>query len=334
MNSSQDNSIKEAIKLIEKSGEIYICSHVKPDGDNIGSLLALAMAMKKLNKNVKVLKVDEIPSDYMFLPNVDIIREYELKEKIELFIALDSGDIERLGLGKKFALNAENIINIDHHVTNTKFGNINIVSPSSAATGELVYELIKQMSVKIDMDIATCLYTAISTDTGSFMYSNTSHLTHLIVAELLKTGIDVGEININLYQKRTMERTKLFIDALNNLEIYLDGRIGLIAVTDEMLKSNNAKTEDSEGIVSFIRDIDTVEVACLLKEISKNEIKVSLRSKKEIDVSKISNKFNGGGHIRAAGCTLYTELDDAKKLILDEIEMAFRWDYEWYCKYI
>lgn len=326
MNNSLKSLIEEAIKLIKKSEKIYICSHVQPDGDNIGSILALGMAIEKMNKNVKVLKVDDIPSDYKFLPNIDLIKKYEIEKEIEidLFIALDSSDMERLGVGKEFAQNAKSIINIDHHITNTNFGDINIVSPSSAATGELIYDFIRQMKVEIDKDIATCLYTAISTDTGSFIYSNTTYMTHLIVAELLKTGININDININLYQKRSMERTRLFINVLNDIEIFLNGKIGIVTVTQDTLKSSNAKLEDTEGIISFVRDIDSVEVACLLKEVNKNEIKVSLRSKEKIDVSKISSKFNGGGHIRAAGCTLFTEMDNAKELILKEIEMAFR----------
>ena len=324
MNNSLRKLIEKAIKLIQKSEKIYICSHVQPDGDNIGSTLALGMAIKKMNKDIKLLKVDDIPSDYKFLPNIDLIKEYDIEDDIDLFIALDSSDMERLGVGRNFAKNAKNIINIDHHITNNNFGDINIISPSSSATGELIYEFIRQMEVGIDKNIATCLYTAISTDTGSFIYSNTTHMTHLIVAELLKIGIDINYINVNLYQKRSMERTRLFINVLNDMEIYLDGKIGIVTVTQDILKFNNAKMEDTEGIISFVRDINSVEVACLLKEVDKNEIKVSLRSKEKIDVSKISSKFNGGGHIRAAGCTLFTEIDNAKELILKEIEMAFR----------
>lgn len=324
MGNSLDNLMKEAIHLIKESKKIYIGSHVQPDGDNIGSLLALGMAINKINKNVRVLKVDDIPSDYEFLPNLQLIKDYDLEPNIDTFIALDSSDMERLGIGKQFAENANNIINIDHHVTNTNFGDINIVSPSSAATGELIYEFIKKMGVKIDKNIATCLYTAISTDTGSFIYSNTTYKTHLIIAELLKTGIDTNSININLYQKRSIERTNLFIDALKNLEMFSDGKIGMVSITQEILKCNNAKLEDTEGIISFVRDIDSVEVACLLKEVDKNEIKVSLRSKEKIDVSKICSKFNGGGHMRAAGCTLFTDINKAKAMVLKEIEMAFR----------
>lgn len=323
MDKKIDFLMDDAIRLIKESDNILIASHVQSDGDSIGSILALGMAIEKLKGKVRILKVDDIPSDYQFLPNIELIKEFD-DENIDLFIALDCGDMERLGSGKKLALKAKQIVNIDHHITNDNFGDLNIVSPSSAATGELVYKIIKKMDVQIDKNIATCLYTAISTDTGSFMYSNTTYKTHLIVAELLKIGININDININLYQSRSMERTKLFLDSLDTLEILLDDKVAIVTTTQDMLESNDAKLEDTEGIISFVRDIDTVEVACLLKEIDESEVKVSIRSKKAIDVSKICNKFNGGGHIRAAGCTIYGSIKEAKKLILKEIEMAFR----------
>ncbi|MCF6464692.1 DHH family phosphoesterase [Clostridium sp. Cult2] len=324
MNNPIEILMVEAVKLIKKYNNIYIVSHVQPDGDNIGSTLALAMAIKKLKGNVKVIKVDNIPSDYEFLPGIDMIKDYSLDESIELLISLDSSDLDRLGLGKEFALKAKKVINIDHHITNNNFGDINIVSPSSAATGEIIYELIKKMEVDFNKDIATCLYTAISTDTGGFIYSNTTYKTHLIIAELLKLGIDADNININLYQNRSMARTRLFIDSLKKMETFLGGKVGLVVITQEMLKINESTMEDTEGIISFIREIDSIEVACLLKEIDENEVKVSLRSKKQIDVSKICNKFNGGGHVRAAGCTIYEKIYNAKEMILEEIFSNFR----------
>lgn len=319
-----NQNMMEAIDWINKSDNIYLVSHVQPDGDNIGSLLALGLAIKRLKGNVSIIKVDDIPSDFMFLPNIDMIKEQDINKPIDLLISLDCSDLGRLGIGKEFALKANIVINIDHHISNDNFGHINIVSPSSAATAEIVYDFINKMGVLIDKDIATCLYTGISTDTGSFTYSNTSYKTHLIAAELLKTGIDADYININLYQNRSMIRTKLFIDSLNSLETYLDDKVGLVMITQDMLKQNNAKMEDTEGIISFIKGIDSVEVACLLKEMDQREIKVSLRSKRYIDVSRICSKFNGGGHVRAAGCTIYEEILDAKKLILNEIISNFR----------
>ena len=326
MNNPLNILMEEAIQLINRNKNIFISSHVQPDGDSVGSILALAMAVKALdrNKNVRIVTVDDIPSDLLFLPNIEMIKEQDLNQPVDLFISLDSSDMDRLGIGKEFALKAKKIINIDHHVTNDNFGDINIISSSSGATGEIVFDLIKKMGVEIDKEIATCLYTAISMDTGSFMYSNTTYKTHLIAAELLKTGIDINDININIYQSRSIERTNLFIDSLNKLETFLDNKIGIVTVTQEMLKVHNAKMEDTEGIISFVRGIKPIEVACLLKEVDEKEVKVSLRSKKEVDVSKISSKFNGGGHIRAAGCTIYENIAVAKEMILKEILSNFR----------
>jgi len=321
-----EGNIENALELINRYDNVFICSHIQPDGDSLGSTLALAMAIGKIKgkDNVNVIKVDNIPSYFLFLPNVDIIKEQDINQEIELFISLDCSDRERLGVGKEFLAKAKSVINIDHHITNENFGDVNIVIPSSGSTCEIVYKLIKCINVEIDKNIASCLYTGINTDTGRFMYSNTTYETHMIVAELIKTGIDINDINMNIYQNMTLERTKLFLESLNKLELYADNRVGIAIVNQEMLDKTNASMEDSEGIVSFVRDINTIEVACLLKEMSESEVKVSLRSKRLVDVAKISTKFGGGGHIRAAGCTIYESLEVAKKMILDEILMSFR----------
>lgn len=325
MNSNMKLLMDKALELINKHNNIFICSHVQPDGDNIGSTLALAMAIKKLKgRNANVIKVDEVPTDFHFLPNVDMFKEQDISQNVDLLISLDSSDLNRLGVGRELLLKANKVINIDHHITNENFGDINIVYDKAGSTAEIIYKFIKNMDIDIDKDIATCLYTGISTDTGRFMYSNTTYETHLIVAELIKAGIDINNINVNIYQNRSIERTKLFLDALNNLELVLEGRVGLVSITQEMLKQNDAIMEDSEGVVSFIRDINTVEVACLLKEISRDEVKVSLRSKNHVDVSQICIKFGGGGHVKAAGCTINENIDKAKQMVLNEILESFR----------
>jgi len=324
MNHSFELLMDQAIELINKSDNIYICSHVQPDGDNIGSTLGLYMAISKIKERVYVIKSDDIPSDYKFLPNSHVFKEYDTNSDVDLFISLDSSDIERLGPGKELLRKAKKVINIDHHVTNDNFGDINIVLPDASATGEIVYKFIKRLDVDIDKDIATCLYTGISTDTGRFMYSNTTYETHLIISDLLKTGIDLNSININLYQNRSIERTKLFLEVLYNMEFFLDNKVAVAIVTQQMMEKNNAKLEDTEGIVSFMRDTGPIEVACLLKEISENEVKVSLRSKRYVDVSEIALKFDGGGHVRAAGCTIYDTMDNVKNIVLDEILKSFR----------
>ena len=312
------NSIKKIVDIINSSNDIYIASHINPDGDNIGSILALGLALRKINKDVHIFKTDDIPSDYLFLPEVNTIKEYDV-EDIELFLVLDCSDIDRLGKYKCLLDKSKYVINIDHHISNTFFGDCNLVDDKSAATGELVYELIVRLGIDIDKEIADCLYTAISTDTGSFMYSSVTYKTHEIISKLIESGVEVGKININLYQSRSVERTNLFINSINTIKYYNDNKITSIKVTQDMLSKVNAKMEDTEGIISFIRDIKGVEVACLLKEYNKNEIKVSLRSKEIVNVSEICAAFNGGGHIRAAGCTINKNIDDAERLIIEKI---------------
>ncbi|NLZ81935.1 MAG: bifunctional oligoribonuclease/PAP phosphatase NrnA, partial [Clostridiales bacterium] len=210
-----NNVINTAINKITNVNNIYIASHINPDGDNIGSILAMALGLKKINKNVKILKTDEIPSDYMFLPNIDMIKTYDIDEidTIELLIVLDCGDVDRLGKYKSIVSKSNTVINMDHHISNSRFGDINLIDEKAAATGELVYDILNKMNLEINKDIATCLYTAISTDTGSFLYDSVTARTHEIAISLIKAGIDKSDINIKLYQSRSIERTKLFISS-------------------------------------------------------------------------------------------------------------------------
>ena len=323
MKNSIESQFDLAIDLIKNSKNIGIASHVSPDGDNIGSILALGNALEKINKKVFILKTDDIPKDFLFLPGTNKIIDYEDNMEIDLFITLDTSDEDRLGKNRILLDKIENVVNIDHHISNTNFGDINIVNSNAAATGELVYKLIKKIGIIIDKDIASCIYTSISSDTGSFMYDNTTSETHEIVAELIKTGIDKSNININLYQSRSIEKTKLFIKILETLKFHYDNQVGIIKVTQEMLNNSNAKMEDTEGIISFIREISSIEVAILLKEIEEEEIKVSMRSKRYADVAEICANFNGGGHIRAAGCTINEPIATAEHLVLEQMKKVF-----------
>ena len=311
----------KAIDLIKESTNIFIASHINPDGDNLGSSLALALALKKQNKNIRVLKSDIIPVDFTFLPGINLIKEYDDKlDDVDLFITLDCGDENRLGQNKSLIEKAKKVINIDHHISNTRFGDINIVYSEVTATGELIYHFIKQMNIEIDKDIATNIYTAISTDSGSFKYESVSSNTHRIIVDLLDIGIDKADININLYENMSFTRMKLFIKSLTTLETFNNGKIAIVEVTQDMLKETGASLEDSEGIILFIKKLDTVEAACVLKELEKDDIKISLRTKKYLDASYVCNKFDGGGHKRAAGCTIYKDIKEAKALIIKSIQ--------------
>lgn len=318
-------NIEKATDLIKNSKNIFIASHINPDGDNIGSSLALVLALKKNNKNVYVLKSDIVPRSFVFLPGIDLIEDYNQEMgKIDLFIALDCGDENRLGKNKVLFENAKKTINIDHHISNTNFGNVNIVDSKASATGEIIYSFIKHLNIDIDKEIATNLYTAISTDTGSFKYENVTSETHKIIANLLDAGIDKSSININLYENMSFTRMKLFIKSLTTLETFNDGKIAVVKITQDMLKNTGASLEDSEGIISFIRKLETVEAACILKELEKENIKISLRTKKYLDASLICDKFNGGGHKRAAGCNIYKNIEESKDLIINSIKESMK----------
>lgn len=320
MNSFLKKPMNLAKERILKSKNIYIASHVRPDGDNLGSMLALGLALKSINENVYLVQTDPVPSDFMFLPGAEDIKEVTDFDNIDLFITLDSSDIERLGQNKKIIDKANFVINIDHHISNTNYGDINIVDSKSGSTAELIFYLIKVLDIKIHKDIGTCIYTGISTDTGSFMYDNTRPETHLIAAELLNIGIDKKNIILNVYQNNSLEKTNLFIKTIENLEMFAENKIAVVSVTRDILKNTGAKMEDTDGIISFIRDIQPVEVAILLKELQSEEIKVSMRSKKYVNVAEVCSKFEGGGHIRAAGCTVYDSLEFAKTALINELK--------------
>lgn len=319
-----DDEIKKLKQKLDEAEHICLVSHIHPDGDSIGSLLGLGLALRSLNKKVTMFKTDDIPYKYRFLPQINILKSCVENEKFDLLIILDCSDIDRLGSFKHVIDKAKCIVNIDHHISNTNYGDINIINHEAAATGELVYNILNCLNINIDKAIATCLYVAIATDTGSFRYDNTRSETHYIVFKLLEKQIDLKKITLEVFQNKTLASAKLFIESLNTLELYYDNKLAIVQVTQQMLKKNNAEFNDIDGIVEYIRDIDTVEVACILKEIEKDEIKIGLRSKTYVDVAKVANVFQGGGHVRASGCTIYKDIVKAKELIVREIGFYLR----------
>lgn len=312
------NLFKEKLK---ETKEIYLTAHVNPDGDSIGSVLALASLLKNgMKKQVNIIIESDVSSSFKFLPEIDNIKNNSKDiDNIDLLITLDCGNKDRLALDKRLVDSAKYIVNIDHHITNDLFGDINFVDTSASATGEVIYEMIKRLGYSISKDIATYLYVSISTDTGSFKYTNTTSRTHLIASKLLEKDIDLETINIELYQNRSLEKTKLLMEAVKNLTLLKDNTVGVVAIDQDVLEENDASIQDTDIIVDFIRNIDIVNLACLIRPIDENSSKASLRSKKDIDVSKIALTFGGGGHAKAAGCTINANVKEAKDIIIKEI---------------
>lgn len=312
---------KEIIRLIAEAGGIAIFPHVSADGDAIGSSLALGLALKNAGKKVAIYIEESIPNAYRFLPGIELADFYnESDEVMDLNLALDTGDVGRLASRAEAFFKAPVTINIDHHVTNTKFGHLNFVDALSASTGEIVYTLIKQLKLKIDTDIAMCLYTAIATDTGGFQYGNTTAETHRKTAELLETGIDVGELSQRIFDNTTYVKLKLTQRSIELLELYENSRIAVVALSLEDIRSTGAKDEDCDGIVNIGRSIEGVEVSILIKEKENNEVRVNLRSKSFVDVSEVAAAFDGGGHKRAAGCTVKGNVDEVKAKLIKAVK--------------
>jgi phosphoesterase RecJ-like protein len=294
---------------------------MQPDGDNIGSSLALCLALKKLGKKVVFVIDDNVPELYRFLKGA---REAEKPSSVEeidfdLLIALDCGDLERLGKAAQLVSKTK-LVNIDHHISNTKFGEMNLVEENASATAEIVYKLIKSMGIFIDKDIADCIYTGIVTDTGMFQYSNTSEETHSITAELIIAGVSPSDIFNKIYQNSPKEKVLLLGEALKSLEFFNNDMVSCISISKAQVDNIAEEDIDTEGIVNLGRDIFGVEVAIFLKQKETNLVKVSLRSKTYIDVSIIAKDFGGGGHIRAAGCAVEGSLESVKQQILEAIQ--------------
>ncbi len=312
---------KGLIKEIERAESVAIFPHISADGDAIGSSLALALALKKTGKKVIVYLEENVPNTYKFLPGIEFVGFIsENDEVMALNIALDTGDVGRLASRADIFFKAPVTINIDHHITNTKFAQYNHVDALSASTGELIFVLLKEMNCEIDKDMAKCIYTAIATDTGGFKYGNTTAGTHRAAAELLSTGIDIADLSQKIFDNTTFVKLKLTQKAIELLELYENDLLAVTAITQDILQSTGAKDEDCDGLVNIGRSIEAVEVSVLIKEKSSNEIRVNLRSKAYVDVSEIAAAFGGGGHKRAAGCTMKGSIEDVKDQLIDTIK--------------
>lgn len=326
------NNIESIIKYLKGSNDDFIVtSHISPDGDNIGSTLSMYYTLNKLGKNVYYVLDDNPPQNLKFLvENINILKSEEVSLTNYNIIALDCGDKNRICLSKELVDNSKSIICIDHHVSNDYYGDFNYIDTEASSTCELVYNVLveyeKSENIKIiDEDISTCLYTGLVTDTGNFAYSNAHPSSFEMAKDLLLRGAKKDTIIQNVFQSNPYNYYKLLGEALNTLDI-VDEKIASIMITKEMLKRNIISFNDVDGITSYTRDINGVEVGILLKEKKENEIKVSLRSKTYVDVSKIAQSFGGGGHIRAAGCTIYSNIEDAKKQLVDAVVKVVQGD--------
>ncbi|WP_456480067.1 DHH family phosphoesterase [Nautilia sp.] len=298
---------KKVWEEIEKADNIMLIAHINPDGDALGSELSLYPILKKMGKKVTVFNATKpLPGYLDFLPNFNKITDTPPK-KTDLTVSFDCGSFDRLGLSEKPSF----LINIDHHVSNTKYGDINLIEPNHASTSQVVYDILKANSIEIPTDSAVCIYTALVTDTGSFQYESVNEKVFECAADLVRCGVKPDYVSKMLFQRDRLSRLRLLAKAYETIEMCCDGKVAFVEVTKEMMEITGAIKDDTDTIVNGVRAIAPVEVACMLREEDEG-IKISLRSKNYADVSKIAQKYGGGGHIRAAGATLKDETDFEK----------------------
>lgn len=316
--STLDNILEE----INKAESIVILTHENPDGDAMGTGLALYNALKQIGKKPDII-IPDYPRNFAFLPGTDEIKKESDVAKYDLAIAVDCATIKMLNGFVKYFEDAKVKVSIDHHSTNTMFGDINYVSSDAPACAQILLVVLEYFKVEITQDIGTCILTGIITDTGGFKYSGVTAETFEFVAWLLNKGINVSKIYRKVLQTRTRSNFELGRIAANRLEFFEDGKIAYTYITLEDIQKVNAESGDQEGIVETGRDIEGVEVSVFIRETEKG-CKISMRSNEYVNVSDVCLLLGGGGHAHAAGASMQCTVDQAKEKILMQLKAVLK----------
>ena len=311
---SKKVDIRDALKLLQKAESLILVSHISPDGDTLGSTLALAEGLRQTGKKVSVMVDDEIATTYNFMPGIKEYIRPTNKDHFEpdLFVVIDSSSLDRTGVVAECV--KAPILNIDHHISNNEFADFLWLDAKATATGEMIFDLLKEMQVSISLSMAICLYTAIVTDCGFFKYSNTTPKAMRAAAELLTFGVEPNVVS-DFLEMKSRENLALLSKVLNTLSYAAKGKIAYIEIKHE----DYNKDIDTDSFIQYPRYINGVEVAIMFKAIKTTETRISMRSR-WIDVSKIAKKFDGGGHAKASGCTINGDIEQAKAILIKCIE--------------
>ena len=330
-----DKRFDKAVEEIRKGKKFLVVSHVSPEGDAVGSLLGVALALRSIGKDVTAYLEDPVPDLFKFLPGAEtVVHSLEGAGPFDATFAVDCGQRERLGKGFVNLKAPGRVVNIDHHATNDCFGDVNVIVPDASAAGELVYDLCKAADIHINRDIAVNLYVAIHTDTGSFRYSSATADAFIKAGELVRLGAEPWDISRRVYENHPARKFKLLGMVLSTLEIIeaanngAEGsgipRIATLVVTKDMFRQTGAEKDQADGFVNYARGIEGVDVGVLFRETGQEEYKVSMRSKGDVDVAEISQGFGGGGHRNAAGFTMKGSLDFVKTEVVAIIKERMR----------
>ncbi|MEM1484679.1 DHH family phosphoesterase [Oscillospiraceae bacterium PP1C4] len=317
----RDVTVEEVAAMIKSADKVLILSHQKPDGDTLGSGFALLYALQGMGKTVRIECSDGFPPRYRFLyPDFDPSVQPQFEP--ELIVAVDIADTQLLG-GSTDEYKERIDLCIDHHRSNSRYAKHLLLDTIAAGTVEIIYAVLNVMGVEIDRKIATCLYTGLSTDTGCFRYSNVTSASHMLAATLIDKGIDSYSINKLMFETKSVACMELERMVMDTLEYYYDNRFAIIVISDEAVQKTGLPEEEMEGIATIPRQIEGVEASMTLKQKGGDIYRISMRSNERIDSSRVCARLGGGGHARAAGCTLVGTLDEVKAKILAEMKDEF-----------
>jgi bifunctional oligoribonuclease and PAP phosphatase NrnA len=323
MPTTTPTELQRIVDAIRPRQRFVLSSHSRPDGDSIGSQLAAAYALRSLGKEVTVVNADPAPPPLMQFPGVPDIR---IADRVSVppgddaaAIIMECGDLARTGVA---GLESFFLINIDHHPGNTEYGQLNWFDASASACGEMVYDLVRALGVRLTPEIATHIYLAILTDTGSFHYSNITPRTFDICGAALEAGVDPVLVARNVYDSNNMGRLKLFGSVLSAMQIDNSGRMAIVYLDHEMARAAGGTYEDTEGLINLPLTVKEIQAVVFFKQTEGDEYRVSMRSKGDIDIGSIAKEFGGGGHKNAAGCTVSGPIDALQKMFVEKIEEA------------
>ena len=310
--------LEQVLREIEQRDHFVLTSHARPDGDAIGSVLACCEILRQMGKTAEVVLHDGVPTIYRPLPFAADARKAEaVNGKYEAAIVLECDSVQRTRLA---GLEHQFLINIDHHATGKPFANVNWIEPSACATAEMIYWLARAAGVRVTREIATCLYTAVLTDTGSFCFVGTSERTFALAQELVRAGADPARIAQSVYFSNPTSKMRLLGEALTTLS--RDGCVACMYVTNKQMERVEAREEDCEGLVNYALAIEGVEVALFFREQEPGKWRISLRSKGTVDVAAVAEHFGGGGHHAASGCSLEGTLSTVAECVTAQLKLA------------
>ena len=312
--------LQQIVDAIRGRRRFVVSSHSRPDGDSIGSQLAIAYALRAIGKEVRVINADPAPPPLMAFPGVPAIEiAARVDGELDAAIIMECGELTRTGVA---GLDRFFVINIDHHPGNTRYGQINWFDAGAAACGEMVFDLVRALGAPLSLEVATHIYLAILTDTGSFHYSSISPRTFDICRQTLEAGVDPVLVARNVYDSNNMGRLKLFGAVLSAMQIDPTGRIAIVYLDHEMARAAGGTYEDTEGLINLPLTVKEIQAIVFFKQVEGDQYRVSMRSKGDIDVGAVAKEFGGGGHKNAAGCTVTGAIDALQKVFLEKIEQA------------